>query len=138
MGSFTEGSRAYTVTSTDHGGELVIAATMLMVWSILCWLIRMYTRFGVNGPFGWDDSTITVATVSLIQCRLHALYADLHCRPSALHRLLPSLHLFQKDMASRRPCLVIPAPCKLKGCVKRSELWLAAPTGRQLTMLPCV
>lgn len=54
----------FVVTPSDHGGVAVIVSTLLMTWSILCFLIRIYTR--QNGPrmFGVDDWLCLAATVS--------------------------------------------------------------------------
>jgi hypothetical protein len=62
--AYPAGNRAYLVTDTDHGALLVIAATVLVSWTVLCWIIRLYTREVINGPFGMDDAAVTVASVS--------------------------------------------------------------------------
>lgn len=66
--AYPAGNRAYLVTDTDHGALLVIAATLLMSWTVLCWATRVYTRVVINGPLGLDDATLTVASVSISQC----------------------------------------------------------------------
>lgn len=60
-----EGPRAYIITDTDQRGIIVIVATLLMSWMALCFLVRIFIRFSINGPFGWDDLLTGVATVRL-------------------------------------------------------------------------
>lgn len=57
--------RAYILTPTDRRGVVVIAATLLMSWMVLLFLIRLYTRLGINGPLGVDDLLTGIGTVCL-------------------------------------------------------------------------
>lgn len=59
-----DGPRTYTVTDTDKGGLIVIISTILMSWMVLFFITRAYTRGDMNGPFGLDDLTIGIGTVS--------------------------------------------------------------------------
>jgi hypothetical protein len=62
--AYPGGNRAYLVTDTDNGPLLLIAATVLMSWSVLTLVTRAYTRVVINGPFGIDDATASIASVS--------------------------------------------------------------------------
>ncbi|TQB70899.1 hypothetical protein MPDQ_007993 [Monascus purpureus] len=55
--------RAYILTPTDRRGVVVIAATLLMSWMVLLFLIRLYTRLGINGPLGVDDLLTGIGTI---------------------------------------------------------------------------
>lgn len=57
--------RAYILTPTDRRGMVVIAAALLMSWMVLLFLIRLYTRLGMNGPLGVDDLLTGIGTVCL-------------------------------------------------------------------------
>ena len=63
MATFTEGPRSFTTTPDDHAGIALTVTTLLMVWSILLFLIRIYTRVEITGSFGLDDLFCTLATV---------------------------------------------------------------------------
>lgn len=54
---------AFVVDATDHGGVAVIVSTLLMTWSVLCFLIRIYTRQGASN-LSVDDWLCLAATVS--------------------------------------------------------------------------
>lgn len=41
---------------------IVIVALNAIVWTILVFLMRVFLRKKVNGPFGWDDGACAVAT----------------------------------------------------------------------------
>lgn len=43
---------------------IVIACTTASIWSLLIFLIRLFLRLRISGPFGWDDATCAAATVS--------------------------------------------------------------------------
>jgi hypothetical protein len=45
---------------------VVITATTATIWSLLTWLIRLFIRLKIHGPFGWDDIHCTTATVFAI------------------------------------------------------------------------
>ncbi|KAK0109317.1 hypothetical protein ONS96_003136 [Cadophora gregata f. sp. sojae] len=54
---------AYVITDTDKAGLVVVVTTFLLASIILCFLVRIYIRFTINGPWKWDDWCVTVATV---------------------------------------------------------------------------
>ena len=41
---------------------VVITATTAIIWTILAWLIRLFIRLKIHGPFSWDDIHCTIAT----------------------------------------------------------------------------
>lgn len=45
---------------------VVITATTAIIWTVLTWFIRLFIRLKIHGPFGWDDTHCTIATVSAI------------------------------------------------------------------------
>jgi len=55
------------ITPDDHGAYLVITAGILISWTVLVFLIRLYIRFRINGQsagyFGHDDTAFTLGTV---------------------------------------------------------------------------
>jgi hypothetical protein len=57
------------VTPDDHGAYIVITAGILITWTALVFLMRMYIRFRINGEnngyFGHDDTAFTVGTVRI-------------------------------------------------------------------------
>ncbi|KAH8701088.1 hypothetical protein BGW36DRAFT_425884 [Talaromyces proteolyticus] len=57
-----DGNRAYVIDSTDRRGLIVITATVLMSWMILCFCIRLYTRIWITGSCKWDDLFAGVGT----------------------------------------------------------------------------
>nr|POF04538.1 hypothetical protein CFP56_56019 [Quercus suber] len=63
ISTYVEGPRAFTVTPQDHSGIAIIVTTLLMVWTILCFLIRLYTRISQHISLGVDDAVCGVATV---------------------------------------------------------------------------
>ena len=58
--------RAYVLTDTDRSGLVIIVATLLMSWMLLTFMIRLYTRIAITGPFGLDDFFAGIGTVSFI------------------------------------------------------------------------
>lgn len=61
-----------------HGARyIIIAATTGMIWTCLAWLIRLFIRLRLHGPFWWDDIFCTIATVLAIvqsiitMCEVH-------------------------------------------------------------------
>ena len=42
---------------------VVVITTIAIVGSILVWLIRLLVRTKIHGPWGWDDTHCTIATV---------------------------------------------------------------------------
>ncbi len=60
-----EGPRNFITTPEDHGGILLAVSAVLMTYTALFFLIRIYMRAGINGPFALDDITVGVGTVSI-------------------------------------------------------------------------
>ncbi|ODA84131.1 hypothetical protein RJ55_02649 [Drechmeria coniospora] len=59
------------VTPSDHGAFIVIAGLIGLIWTVLVLAMRLYIRFGVNGPFGLDDAATSFATlVGIVQTSL--------------------------------------------------------------------
>lgn len=58
------------VTTSDHGALIVIVAVVGATWTILVYLIRLYIRLRLNGPFGLDDVAASFATVSTMGKRV--------------------------------------------------------------------
>ncbi|KJK81726.1 hypothetical protein H634G_02988 [Metarhizium anisopliae BRIP 53293] len=62
------------VTTTDHAGLIVITAVVGATWTVMVYLIRLYIRLSVNGPFGIDDGAASFATVfGLVQTAITLL-----------------------------------------------------------------
>ncbi|MCJ1244296.1 hypothetical protein MMC30_001494, partial [Trapelia coarctata] len=60
------------ITAEDHGAYIIITAGMLISWTILVFLMRMYIRFRINGKsagyFGHDDTAFTLgAVIAIVQ-----------------------------------------------------------------------
>lgn len=61
---FSDGRpRTFITTPDDHGGTALVVCTLMATWAVLCWVVRLYMRSTVSGPFGVDDVVCTVATV---------------------------------------------------------------------------
>lgn len=45
---------------------VIITAVTGIIWSSLVWLIRLFVRLKIRGPFGWDDTLCTIATILAI------------------------------------------------------------------------
>jgi hypothetical protein len=58
-----EGPRSFTITSDDHGGVIVVVGCILMTWTLLCFMIRMYHRIMMRSSLGLDDFACGIATV---------------------------------------------------------------------------
>jgi hypothetical protein len=55
---------AFVVSDTNHGGLALIVTLLLMAWSLMCYLIRVYTRVSNRTTiFGVDDITCLFSTV---------------------------------------------------------------------------
>lgn len=59
-----EGERSFTITPDDHGGVIVVVGCILMTWTLLCFMIRLYNRFAMRSSLGLDDFVCGIATVS--------------------------------------------------------------------------
>ncbi|KAI9710043.1 MAG: hypothetical protein M1812_007507 [Candelaria pacifica] len=53
----------HRVTPDDHGAYVTITGALMMVWMILCFMMRIAIRLTINGPFKGDDFTISAATL---------------------------------------------------------------------------
>ena len=63
-----EGERSFTITPDDHGGVIVVVGCILMTWTLLCFMIRLYNRFAMRSSLGLDDFACGIATVFKLQC----------------------------------------------------------------------
>lgn len=61
-----EGPRSFTITPDDHGGVIVVVGCVLMTWTLLCFMIRLYNRFMLRSSLGLDDFACGLATVSMV------------------------------------------------------------------------
>lgn len=57
------GPRNFITTDQDHGGIALTISTLMATWVVLCFIVRIYMRATVSGPFGMDDIVCSVATV---------------------------------------------------------------------------
>ena len=75
MASTTGGPRL-VVSSRDHEALIVLTAVICLTWTILVFIVRLYLRLRLNGPFSYDDWAASVATVSRVcqSCRLAFAY----------------------------------------------------------------
>jgi hypothetical protein len=53
----------FTITTDDRGGLIVVVGCVLMTWTLLCFMIRMYNRFTSRASLGLDDFACGLATV---------------------------------------------------------------------------
>lgn len=58
-----EGHRTFIITPNDQSGTIVVTATLLMTWSLLCLLIRVYNRLSLSSSLGLDDLASGISTV---------------------------------------------------------------------------
>lgn len=58
-----EGHRTFIITPNDQSGTIVVTATLLMTWSLLCLLIRVYNRLSLSSSLGIDDLASGISTV---------------------------------------------------------------------------
>lgn len=61
-----EGERSFTITPDDHGGVIIVVGFILMTWTLLCFMIRLYNRFAMRSSLGLDDFVCGIATVLTI------------------------------------------------------------------------
>ena len=59
----SEGERSFTITPDDHGGAMIVVGCILMTWTLLCFMIRLYNRFAMRSSLGLDDFACGIATV---------------------------------------------------------------------------
>ena len=60
----SSGGPYLVVNAANHEAYIVLAAVICMTWTILTIIIRLYLRLRLNGPFGFDDATASLGTVS--------------------------------------------------------------------------
>jgi len=53
----------FTITTEDRGGVIIVVGCILMTWTLLCFMIRMYNRFTIRASLGLDDFACGLATV---------------------------------------------------------------------------
>lgn len=58
-----EGPRMFMITKDDHGGIIVVVGCIMMTWTLLCFMIRMYNRFTIRASLGLDDFACGLSTV---------------------------------------------------------------------------
>jgi hypothetical protein len=58
-----EGPRSFTITTDDHGGVIIVVGCIMMTWTLLCFMIRMYHRIMMRSSLGLDDFACGIATV---------------------------------------------------------------------------
>lgn len=51
------------ITSTDHGGYVIIAGAVLLSWMLLALVVRVVLRLRVNGPWCKDDTVMAIGSV---------------------------------------------------------------------------
>ena len=61
--SYPGGPRNFVTTPDDKSGTAMCVSAVLMTYAVCCYLIRVYTRAEVNGPFGLDDLMVSFGTV---------------------------------------------------------------------------
>jgi len=55
------------ITPDNHGAYLMIVAALLMTWMLLVLAMRFLIRFRFNGPWGYDDTAVTIGSVNSAQ-----------------------------------------------------------------------
>jgi hypothetical protein len=67
--SANEGLRSFTITPDDHGGAMIVVGCIMMTWTLLCFMIRLYNRFAMRSSLGLDDFACCIATVFITLAR---------------------------------------------------------------------
>ena len=55
------------ISSTDRSGLIVLTNTLLLIFVLICLVVRIFTRIRISGPWLQDDTLISAATV----CTIH-------------------------------------------------------------------
>jgi hypothetical protein len=55
------------INARDKAGLVVVLTTFFLVAIWIAFLIRLYIRLKIRGPWKWDDWFVTGATVSKLQ-----------------------------------------------------------------------
>jgi hypothetical protein len=61
------------ITDSDKRGVIVVVGIVTLSFLIISYLTRVYVRLRVSGPWSFDDSTLTAATVSLVKLSLRCV-----------------------------------------------------------------
>lgn len=51
------------ITDTDKRGAVVVVAVVTLSFLLVAFLLRIYVRLRVSGPWSYDDTTLSIATV---------------------------------------------------------------------------
>ncbi|EZF29086.1 hypothetical protein GY631_0310 [Trichophyton interdigitale] len=61
----------YHVTAEENGPLVVVSSAIMMTYMVLCYLVRVFMRFTINGPFGKDDWSLTIGSlIAVVQTGL--------------------------------------------------------------------
>ncbi|EFQ97430.1 hypothetical protein MGYG_00471 [Nannizzia gypsea CBS 118893] len=61
----------YHITGDENGPLVVVSSAIMVTYMILCYLIRVFMRFTINGPFGKDDWALTFGSlIAVVQTGL--------------------------------------------------------------------
>lgn len=97
----TEGPRSFTITPDDQGGVIVVVGCILMTWTLLCFMIRLYNRFMLRSSLGLDDFACGLATVSTVIPNLLSTINLIPVRSLGLHRRWYRVSQYLMALASR-------------------------------------
>ena len=53
------------ITDTDKRGVIVVVTIVTLAFLLVAFLTRIWVRLRVSGPWSYDDTTLTVATVRI-------------------------------------------------------------------------
>lgn len=53
----------FIITDTDKRGVIVVVSIVLLSFLLVSFLTRIWVRLRVSGPWSYDDTTLTIATV---------------------------------------------------------------------------
>lgn len=59
-------SPPFLITDTDKRGVIVVVSVVLLSFLLVAFLTRIWVRLRVSGPWSYDDTTLTIATVGAI------------------------------------------------------------------------
>lgn len=62
----TAGGPHLVVSPGDREAYVVLTAASCLTWTLLVFIVRLYLRLRLNGPFGQDDTAASIATASLV------------------------------------------------------------------------
>jgi hypothetical protein len=58
------------ITDSDKRGVIVVVGIATLSFLVIAYLTRIYVRLRVSGPWAYDDSTLTAATVGMMKLSL--------------------------------------------------------------------